>query len=141
MVRVEQRDKFCLRVTILKKYRPVNLDLTTIRLPVMAVVSILHRISGIILFAIVSLLLWLLSYSLDSEAHFQQIRVALMSPWIKLPLCALSAALIYHIMSGIRHLLMDFGLLSESRKVGQCSAWVVLIVALATTLVLGVAIW
>lgn len=54
-----------------KKPRPVNLDLQTIRFPVTAIASILHRVSGVITFISVGILLWLLSLSLSSINGFQ----------------------------------------------------------------------
>ncbi|MCE1787313.1 succinate dehydrogenase, cytochrome b556 subunit, partial [Enterobacter hormaechei] len=57
---------------IVKKQRPVNLDLQTIHFPVSAIVSILHRVSGVITFVAVGILLWLLGMSLSSQEGFQQ---------------------------------------------------------------------
>ena len=54
-----------------KKQRPVNLDLRTIRFPVTAIASILHRVSGVITFVAVGILLWLLGVSLSSPEGFQ----------------------------------------------------------------------
>lgn len=55
-----------------KKQRPVNLDLKTIRFPVTAIASILHRVSGVITFVAVGILLWLLGTSLSSPEGFLQ---------------------------------------------------------------------
>ncbi len=52
------------------KPRPVNLDLQTIRFPLTAIASILHRVSGVITFVSVAILLWLLSLSLSSPEGF-----------------------------------------------------------------------
>ena len=53
-----------------KKQRPVNLDLQTIRFPITAIASILHRVSGVITFVAVGILLWLLGTSLSSPEGF-----------------------------------------------------------------------
>ena len=53
--------------------RPVNLDIGTIKLPITSYVSILHRVSGVILFFAVAIFLWMLESSLASEASFNQL--------------------------------------------------------------------
>ncbi len=60
--------------------RPVNLDLRTIKLPVTAYTSILHRISGVILFLGIAVLLFALDKSLSSEEGFEQVKACLTSP-------------------------------------------------------------
>ncbi|MDU1086022.1 MAG: succinate dehydrogenase, cytochrome b556 subunit [Leclercia adecarboxylata] len=55
-----------------KKQRPVNLDLKTIRFPVTAIASILHRVSGVITFVAVGILLWLLGTSLSSPGYLEE---------------------------------------------------------------------
>ena len=64
--------------------RPVNLDLRTIKLPVTAYTSILHRISGVILFVSIAILLWMLDTSLSSESGFEQVQSCLQHPLAKL---------------------------------------------------------
>ncbi len=56
-----------------KKQRPVNLDLQTIRFPITAIASILHRVSGVITFVAVGILLWLLGTSLSSPEGFDKL--------------------------------------------------------------------
>src|SRR5690606_31297197 len=68
--------------------RPVNLDIGTIALPITAYASILHRVSGVILFAVAGLLLWLLDTSLSSEQGFASVRECLDSTLAKLVLWA-----------------------------------------------------
>jgi succinate dehydrogenase cytochrome b556 subunit len=58
----------------LDKKRPVNLDIGTIQLPVTAYVSILHRVSGVVLFGAVGLFLWILDSSLSTEQDFISIK-------------------------------------------------------------------
>ncbi|MDP1756070.1 MAG: succinate dehydrogenase, cytochrome b556 subunit, partial [Pseudohongiella sp.] len=64
----------------MKDNRPINLDFKTLRLPLPAITSILHRISGVIIFGGVFVLLWLLSSSLKSEAGFLDVQA-----WLAMP--------------------------------------------------------
>lgn len=124
----------------MNKNRPVNLDISTINLPVAALVSILHRVSGVVLFAVVALLLYMLSASLESEQGFAKVAAAFDSTPAKLVLWAGLAALIYHLAAGIRHLLMDMGI-GESLEGGRRSAVVVLAVSAVLILLVGVWLW
>lgn len=120
--------------------RPVNLDIGSIRLPITAYVSILHRISGMVLLGLVGAALWLLDVSLSSEAGFAAVQSALTSFWIKLVLWAFLAALAYHFTAGIRHLIMDMGI-GESLQGGVLGARLVLVFSVILTLLAGVWLW
>lgn len=88
--------------------RPKNLNLLTIRLPVPALVSILHRVSGFLLFLVIPLLLYVLQTVLLSEAGFEQMKV-LLDGWIfKLIVFPVLWAFWHHFCAGLRHLAMDF---------------------------------
>ena len=77
------------------------------RLPAAGIVSILHRISGALLFLLLPLLLWLLELSLTSEMSFERLR-AIASHWlIKLLLLGALWGLLHHLVAGIRYLVMD----------------------------------
>ncbi|SDS03066.1 succinate dehydrogenase subunit C [Halopseudomonas xinjiangensis] len=123
-----------------KSKRPVNLDLRTIRLPVTAYSSIAHRISGVILFIAIAALLWMLDRSLSSESGFEQVGAILQHPLAKLTLWVILSALLYHLVAGIRHLLMDAGL-GESLEGGILGAKVVLVLSAVLIVLLGVWIW
>lgn len=124
----------------MKKNRPVNLDIATIKLPITAYVSILHRISGVFLFAGVAVLLWMLDASLDSQEGFNSIRDAAASPLCQVILWVVLAALAYHTVMGVRHLIMDFGI-GESLKGGKTGAWIALVVAIVLIVLAGVWVW
>lgn len=124
----------------MKKNRPVNLDIATIKLPITAYVSILHRISGVFLFAGVAVLLWMLDASLDSQEGFNSIRDAAASPLCQVILWVVLAALVYHTVMGVRHLIMDFGI-GESLKGGKTGAWIALVVAIVLIVLAGVWVW
>ncbi len=90
--------------------RPVNLDLRTIRMPISATLSILHRITGVILFIGMPILLWMFGKSLGSPAEFQELVTLLDNVIFKLIFLGILAALGYHIIAGIKHLMMDKGI-------------------------------
>lgn len=124
----------------MNKKRPVNLDLGSLKFPPMAIASILHRISGIILFLFLPVLLFILGMSLHSEEAFAQTKLMLIHPMYKLVLWMFSAALVYHLLAGIRHILMDMGL-GEHLSAGRRSAILVIALAVISTIFLGIWIW
>jgi succinate dehydrogenase / fumarate reductase cytochrome b subunit len=123
------------------KPRPVYLDLVRIRLPLPGIVSILHRISGAVLFLFgIPLLLWALAASLGSAASFAEMKSAWSHPLAKLVLLGFAWAYLHHFCAGIRYLLLDLhqGIdLPAARR----SSVIVLVVSLALTLLVGVRLW
>ncbi|MEO8646788.1 succinate dehydrogenase, cytochrome b556 subunit, partial [Pseudomonas sp.] len=120
--------------------RPVNLDLRTIKLPVTAYTSILHRISGIILFVSLAIMLYALDKSLDSEEGFGQVKACLTSPLAKLVIWGILSALLYHLVAGVRHLMMDMGI-GESLEGGKLGSKIVIAVSVVVIVLAGVWIW
>ena len=120
--------------------RPVNLDLRTIKLPVTAYTSILHRISGVILFVAIAILLWMLDTSLSSESGFEQVKGCLQNPLAKLVIWGILSALLYHLIAGVRHLVMDAGV-GEGLESGKRGSQVVIVVSAIVIVLLGVWIW
>lgn len=123
----------------MKTKRPVNLDIGSIKLPITSYVSILHRASGVVLFFAVALLLCAFDASLESEQSFDSLKQSLGSPIAQFFIWASLAALAYHFVAGIRHLIMDFGFGEDSFESGRNSAWVV--VAAAAILILSITGW
>lgn len=124
----------------MKRERPVNLDLTTLKLPVTAIVSIMHRLSGIVLFLLTPLMLYWLHLSLDTEASFLALAETLQNPFYKLLLWGFSAALAYHLFAGIRHILMDMGF-GEALASARKSAVFLVVIAVIAIISLGVLVW
>lgn len=123
-----------------RKSRPVNLDLQTIRFPITAIASILHRVSGVITFVAVGILLWLLSLSLSSPVGYMK-AVDIVDGWLfTFILWGILTALAYHIVGGVRHLLMDFGYFEEL-DTGATSAKVSFGVTAVLSLLAGVMVW
>lgn len=124
----------------MNKKRPVNLDLGTLKFPVMSIASILHRISGLVLFLLLPMMLYFLKLSLDSLQSFADLQIMLANPWLKVLLWAFATALIYHLLAGIRHLLMDMGI-GEHLEQGRKSATFVIGCSVILTILLGIWIW
>jgi succinate dehydrogenase / fumarate reductase, cytochrome b subunit len=87
--------------------RPVYLNLFRIYLPLAGWVSILHRVTGVLLFAALPLGVWALSISLSGESGFQQVIDWIMHPLAKLLLLLLVWAFALHFFAGLRHLALD----------------------------------
>jgi succinate dehydrogenase / fumarate reductase cytochrome b subunit len=122
------------------KKRPINLDLSSMTFPPMAIVSILHRISGIVLFLLMPIILYLLARSLTSEASFATTKIMMSSLHYKIALWAFFSSLVYHVIAGIRHLFMDMGF-GEQLTAGRLTAVLVMVITVISTLVLGLWIW
>lgn len=102
--------------------RPRNLKLMSIRLPVPALVSILHRASGFLLFLALPFLLLALQRSLHSQEQFEQILRVFQHPVLKLLLWVSLVVFTHHFLAGIRHLAMDAHMgtrLAEARLTGK----------------------
>lgn len=124
----------------MNKNRPVNLDLGSLQYPPMAIASILHRLSGLLMFVLLPVMLCFLGMSLHSLESFEALRIQLMSPWTKLIFWAFSSAWAYHVIAGIRHMLMDFGY-GESLAAARRSAIFIIVLAVISTVLLGIWIW
>lgn len=100
----------------MKSNRPKNLNLFTIRLPINAVVSIMHRASGVALFLLLPLMLLMLQQSLVTEASYLELKQLLDHWLVKLLLIACSWAFFHHFYAGIRHLLQDVHWMTSLQK-------------------------
>ena len=120
--------------------RPKNLNLLTIRLPVPALVSIMHRVSGAFLFMLLPLLLWVLYQSLSGAESYQTAQSVLHHPLVKLICLVVTWAYLHHACAGIRHLALDahYGLrLNYARATSRA----VLIISGLLTLRMGIWLW
>ncbi len=124
----------------MNKKRPVNLDIGTIQLPITAYVSILHRVSGVVLFGAVGLFLWILDSSLSSEESFNSIKEFMNTLIVQIIIWLSLAALIYHLVAGLRHLVMDYGY-GETLSGGILGAKLVLVFSAILMLVAGLWLW
>ncbi len=117
--------------------RPIYQAVLKYRYPVMAIASVLHRISGVILFFLIPILLWALAQSLVSNDGFQAIHSSLSSPLAITLIWICLAALIYHLLAGIRHMIMDLGY-GESKPAGRVTAYTVMVLTIVLLLLVGV---
>ncbi|GLR69546.1 succinate dehydrogenase, cytochrome b556 subunit [Agaribacter marinus] len=124
----------------MKKQRPVNLDLTTIKLPAAGRASILHRITGVAMFFAFLFILWAWATSLSSESGFLLVQDVMQGVFGKLIIIGTLSALAFHIIGGIRHVIMDMGHWEELSS-GTTSANVAMGIWIVLTVVMGVAIW
>jgi succinate dehydrogenase / fumarate reductase cytochrome b subunit len=128
----------------IRKPRPKYLSLSAllfeIRLPLPGWVSILHRVSGLLLFLAVLWLLFMLDRSLASEAGFESVRRYAGLPLVKLSLLALIWAYCHHFCAGIRFLFLDLDK-GVDKRTARLTSVVVLVVSLALTAWLGWKLW
>jgi succinate dehydrogenase / fumarate reductase, cytochrome b subunit len=114
--------------------RPKNLNLFTIRLPINAVVSILHRASGMALFLTLPLILLAFQYSVYSQETYSAL-VELLNHWFfKLVLIGLSWAFFHHFFAGIRHLLQDIHWMTSLQKARFSGRVVLYLVAISVAI-------
>ena len=124
----------------MNKHRPKHLALHLIKLPLPGFVSVLHRISGLLLFLALPLLLLMLQYSLRSIETYTQLLAVLAHPLAKLMLLGLLWAFLHHFCAGLRYLAID---LDYGVKLAQAraSSKMVLAVSLVLTVLLGAKLW
>lgn len=120
--------------------RPVNLDLTKFRFPLPALTSIVHRVTGVILFVGMVFLLYGLDQSLTSPEGFESVKECLDSFLAKFIIWGVVSALLYHIVAGVKHLLMDMGI-GETLEGGVLGAKVTIVLSVILIVLAGVWIW
>ncbi|OHV12855.1 succinate dehydrogenase, cytochrome b556 subunit [Kushneria phosphatilytica] len=121
--------------------RPTNLDLSSIQFPLPALVSIAHRITGVIMFVGLIFVLWAFDTSLSSPEGFASVRDALTGNALaQLIAWGLLSALSYHFVAGIRHLIMDMGY-GETLQSGQRGAQLTIIITAVLVVLSGVWVW
>lgn len=110
------------------------------RMSVTAIVSILHRLTGIALFVCLPIVLWLFSGSLKSEDGFAVYQSIVGNPLTKIILIGLLWAYLHHAFAGIRFLFLDMHIGLEAKSAQQ-SAKIVAIAAPIVALIMGVILW
>ncbi|MBF4019262.1 succinate dehydrogenase, cytochrome b556 subunit [Burkholderia pseudomallei] len=122
------------------EYRNIGFGDITLkyRMPLAARVSILHRVSGALLFLFLPFLLYLFDQSLTSELSFEVFKAFLSNIIVKLIVLALSWAFLFHFCAGIRHLMMDMNHDAVSKERGKKMS--VVVFAVSTLLTIAVAL-
>lgn len=124
----------------MNRKRPKHLALHQIKLPLPGIVSILHRISGLLLFFALPLLLLMLQYSLNSIETYTQLMAVLAHPLARLLLLGLLWAFLHHFCAGLRYLAIDLHLLHNLAQ-ARNSSKMVLLASLSLTLFFGAKLW
>ena len=128
------------------EFRNINAftDLPSYRLPAAGWVSILHRVSGAMMFALMPFIIWMFDTSISSEISFARFTSAFNVGMLGLPgflwklvALALIWAYLHHFTAGLRHLWMDVSHKAVELQFGKTSANAVLIISLTLTAVLG----
>jgi succinate dehydrogenase / fumarate reductase, cytochrome b subunit len=119
------------------QFRNLSLaQLTTYRLPPAGLVSILHRASGVLLFLLLPLLLWMFELSLKSELSFGRLRDVAGNWFVKLLLLAVIWAVFHHLVAGLRYLALDLHI-GIAKEPSRRSALAVFAVSLPLALIAG----
>ena len=127
----------------MKTTRPTNLslnDLRTIKLPITAVTSLLHRITGIVLFLAIPIMLWLLSQVLSENHDYEKFLTHMSMPAAKIISWMILSSLSYHVVAGIRHLFMDLGY-GETFEVAKLTSLLTLVASIIAAATWGAWIW
>ena len=120
----------------IKKKRPKNLDLKTIRLPLPGILSILHRVSGAAIFLLLPVLLWMFQSSLASPESYANVADFVANPLVKLILLGLIWFYMHHFCAGIRYLLLDLHIGVEL-PAARLSSKIVFAVSIVLALIIG----
>ncbi|MBU3648423.1 MAG: succinate dehydrogenase, cytochrome b556 subunit [Limnohabitans sp.] len=127
------------------EFRNINAlsDLPTYRLPAAGIVSILHRISGLIMFLLLPLIVWMFDTSVSSEISFAKFSAAfnvglgfVPAVLVKVVVLGLIWAYLHHLIAGVRHVYMDV-FHAVSKEFGKSSAVATLVLSLGLTAALG----
>ena len=122
---------------MMNRDRPKHLELHKIKLPLPGFVSILHRISGLLLFFALPLILWILQASLRSIESYTQLVEIFQHPLSKLIILGVMWSFFHHFCAGIRYLALDFDIGTSLLQARASSRWV-LVTSLLFTLIAGV---
>ena len=120
--------------------RPKYLNLLQIRMPLPAIVSIMHRVSGAVLFLALPLMLWWLQQSLTSGRTFAEFQTLFSNSLVKLVMVGLLWGYLHHLCAGIRHVVMDLDYGLELKTV-RLTGTLVLAVSITLTAIIGALLW
>ena len=124
----------------MKSQRPIFLNLFAITLPLAGVVSFAHRVTGIALFVGIAFALYALDMALASPEGFAAAGAMMQTGFARFIMLGLLFVLVFHIVAGIKHLLLDFHV-GDSLAAARAGAIIVVVVSLLVTAVLGALLW
>ncbi len=123
------------------RQRPKYYDLNLLHLPMPGLVSIFHRITGVVMFLfLIPAVLFVLQCTLGSEADFNKWKSILNEPIVKLIVLGFVWSYMHHLFAGIRYLLLDIHI-GTALEHARTSARVVLALGVIATVLVGVRIW
>lgn len=124
-------------------HKMVYLNISAIKFPVTAIASIFHRISGFFLFFTIGPFLWVLRLSLTSEDDFYKINhFFVMNNYVyNILIWIIITILSYHVIFGIRQILMDFGYIKQTLLIGKISAYIVFFISIFLSIFFGIYVW
>lgn len=96
-------------MVLIVKSKRVYLNLFAFDFPLTAITSIIHRVTGLLLFVLMPLVLYFFKLAVESESSFAIAASLISTFYIKIVLYLFWFALIYHLISGIKHMVMDLG--------------------------------
>ena len=127
-------------------YRNIHVtDIVSYRLPPAGIVSILHRVSGVVMFLLLPFIIWMFDTSVTSEISYDQFTSVFIAGcadgavpgwFFKLIALGLIWAYLHHFIAGVRHLIMD-ATHTVSKQQGHSSAVITLVLSVLLTVVLG----
>lgn len=126
----------------MKADRPVDLPLPSLlaAMPVTAVASILHRVSGVVLFVGLLYLAYLLDLALAGAAGFDRAATIATAPLGKTALWLVLSALAYHLLAGVKHLLQDMHI-GDSITGGRVGSWLSILLGALAAAMAGIWLW
>ena len=122
------------------KNRPKNLDLATVKFPITATASILHRVSGIIVFISLAIFMFLLNLSLSSVLGFHQVLGYFDNLFVEFIIWGALTGLAYHMVFGVRHMLQDLGYWEEMQS-ASTSARYGFVLTFILSVLAGILVW
>jgi len=120
--------------------RPKYLNLFQIRMPLPALISIMHRVSGAVLFFALPLLLWWWQQSLSSATSFNALHSTFSNAGVKLVIIGLIWGYLHHVLAGIRHLFLDLDI-GTDLGAARLSSILVLGISIVLTVIAGARLW
>ena len=121
--------------------RPVNLDLGTVKFPITAIASILHRVCAVISWVGLGVLLLCLGYALQSEARFNTMSGAIAGNFFyQFLIWGFLTAFGYYCMGTAKHIIQDFGFFEDFAG-GKMISWAAIALGVVLSLLAGVLIW
>ena len=117
------------------KPRPVFLNLVKIRLPIAGIMSIIHRVTGVVMVASIPLLIYLLDLSLSGAAGFADAKAFFSHGLVRFVLFLFMWGLMHHLLAGIRYLLIDIDI-GVDKPLFRQTAWAVTLTAPVIALML-----